>query len=349
MQKFSPNKIKLARESKNVTHKELASAIKVSRMMIGRYESGQIDITVNRLSKISEYLNKPISYFFEKSEDSINKKTAVRKFIIDLTKKRRAYGNRCKTVAKLLKTGVNPVPNPFCLTPKVFNFYLSHDAYPEDFEDELIEVYIQITQNGYKANVRTPDIKCKSHPNLNFMFPNKMFIESYDDFKLAIFQRMKAIKDVVLKNDIKKIEVSFLLQSTYDSHMCGIIQTDDGYGNIRIEAAYGQHTNIISRHNTDPDVYIVSKPKLEILRKRIGTKKHEFISVPTGVKQSEVSTKRRHLSVFTDESIIKFAKNAIKLEKRFGPQEIECAITFDGKHIIQETRDMKVSKKRTIR
>lgn len=56
--------IKKARKSKGLSQEQLAKQVGISRMMISRYEISSSVIPVEKLQKIAEILEKPISYFF---------------------------------------------------------------------------------------------------------------------------------------------------------------------------------------------------------------------------------------------------------------------------------------------
>ena len=56
--------IKRARSEKNLSQEELANEVGVSRMMISRYEISSSDVPLEKLQRIAEVLEKPVSYFF---------------------------------------------------------------------------------------------------------------------------------------------------------------------------------------------------------------------------------------------------------------------------------------------
>jgi len=63
-QEIVGKQIKKARTEKSLSQLELSQKMGVSRMMISRYEIGSSSIPLKQLRKISEVLEKPISYFF---------------------------------------------------------------------------------------------------------------------------------------------------------------------------------------------------------------------------------------------------------------------------------------------
>jgi phosphohistidine swiveling domain-containing protein len=262
------------------------------------------------------------------------------KYILDLTKSDVAYGNHSLAVLRLVKVGVPSVINPFCFTPQAFEDFMKLGELPEELISDLSDVYDAITVDGYKANIRTPDVICEEFPSLSYQLNLKMQIFTKEDFIESFRQRFQTIKEAIEEHDLKKVELAGLLQSTYDSLECGLTQSDDGYGNIRIEAAFGQNTNIISREGVDADIYIVRKSDLEILDKKIGKKEKQYWFTENGSELQPVPEERQNLQVFTDEQIKTFADYAQRLENEYGPQEFECAITTEGILLVQDSRDM---------
>jgi transcriptional regulator with XRE-family HTH domain len=64
-EKINPAMLVLARESKGMTQGELASEISVSQANVSKFESGLLDVSSEQLSKISDALEKPESFFFQ--------------------------------------------------------------------------------------------------------------------------------------------------------------------------------------------------------------------------------------------------------------------------------------------
>lgn len=57
--------LKKARKEAGLTQVDLANRMKMSPMMISRYEVGLNSIPYKRIERIAEILNKPVSYFFD--------------------------------------------------------------------------------------------------------------------------------------------------------------------------------------------------------------------------------------------------------------------------------------------
>lgn len=64
-------KIQAAREEKKMSQEQLANAIGCSQSALSNYEKGKRRIYLTQLEKLSETLDKPISYFVENDEDNL--------------------------------------------------------------------------------------------------------------------------------------------------------------------------------------------------------------------------------------------------------------------------------------
>ena len=58
-------RLKQKRIEKNLTQTKVAKALKVTFQQIQKYEKGTKGLSANRIQALSNYLNVPISYFFE--------------------------------------------------------------------------------------------------------------------------------------------------------------------------------------------------------------------------------------------------------------------------------------------
>lgn len=64
--------IRIRREQAEMSQTDLANRMGLSRQQIGHYEAGRSEITVVDLERISEILEVPITYFFQKDVDYAN-------------------------------------------------------------------------------------------------------------------------------------------------------------------------------------------------------------------------------------------------------------------------------------
>ena len=79
-----------------------------------------------------------------------------------------------------------------------------------------------------------------------------------------------------------------------------------------------------------PDVFIIDKGSLEIIEKRLGTKKNYITFKTLGVVDQETTPEMRSSFCVTDEEIKELCRLGIALEKHFGvPQDTEWAVEKD--------------------
>ncbi len=72
---INKDRIKLARQYRGMSIKELAEKIKLSKQAISNYESGKRVPSIKELTSISIALGFPYRYFIEKNEISVNYNT----------------------------------------------------------------------------------------------------------------------------------------------------------------------------------------------------------------------------------------------------------------------------------
>jgi len=122
--------IKKARKGKNLSQSVLADKVGISRMMISRYEISYSDVPVEKLQKIADILDKPISYFFgeEPKQDSQTTWDEAKKYL-DLFK--------------------DKVGGDLDLSPKEM---LAFSLGPNTDKDKAIEEAKTMMKNWYIAN-----------------------------------------------------------------------------------------------------------------------------------------------------------------------------------------------------
>ncbi|MCB9789960.1 helix-turn-helix domain-containing protein [Candidatus Nomurabacteria bacterium] len=103
--------LKKARSEKNLSQEELAQKVGISRMMISRYEISSSDIPLDKLQKIAEILEKPVSYFFgeEPKQDSQEVWKEAQKYLELL--KNKVGGNVSLSPKEMLAFSLGPNAN----------------------------------------------------------------------------------------------------------------------------------------------------------------------------------------------------------------------------------------------
>lgn len=103
--------LKKARSEKNLSQEELAQKVGISRMMISRYEISSSDVPLDKLQKIAEILEKPVSYFFgeEPKQDSQEVWKEAQKYLELL--KNKVGGNVSLSPKEMLAFSLGPNAN----------------------------------------------------------------------------------------------------------------------------------------------------------------------------------------------------------------------------------------------
>ncbi len=95
--------------------------------------------------------------------------------------------------------------------------------------------------------------------------------------------------------------------------------------------------------SVDPDLIVVSRSEpLQIVKQEIRSKDVEFTCYPEeGVRRSDVSPERRNKPSISENQSLELAGLAVMIENYYGsPQDIEWAITPDGKIFILQSRPL---------
>ncbi len=152
------------------------------------------------------------------------------------------------------------------------------------------------------------------------------------------------------KFDHFKICLSVAVQKLIHSKASGVMFTldpDSGHRNfIYINGSYGLGDYIV-QGRVNPDDFIVLKPTMTIISKRLGKKDVMEVRSRYGVHGKPVPKGMRKNFVLSDGEILQLAKYGMMIEKHYGrPMDIEWA--KDGKkiHIIQARPETVYSTKR---
>ncbi len=83
LEKF-PERLKTARETKNISQRKLGMMLGLSDKAISAYESGRTYPPLDTLMKISKELNKPISYFLDENAKEASLISKIDKLTFEL-------------------------------------------------------------------------------------------------------------------------------------------------------------------------------------------------------------------------------------------------------------------------
>jgi pyruvate, water dikinase len=143
-------------------------------------------------------------------------------------------------------------------------------------------------------------------------------------------------------HDHEVISMSVGIQKMIQPRVAGVAFTlnpaDGDRSQIAIDASWGFGEAVVSGEVT-PDNFLVDKVLLEVTRRTVSTKAHEYVLGPNGgIELVPVDKERRDLPCLTDKELRAVAVAAKRAEKYYGsPQDIEWAIDAhlpDGDDIV---------------
>ena len=251
---------------------------------------------------------------------------------------------KINSIARLVKLNIPTVPLPHVLSPAVYQFYLQSKKLPLQAEQELKVLFVKLQKAGYSATVR-PSIFSEI-PGAEFFVANSLNLPTFKEVVKAITEGYEKVRKEFKQPE--KIEFSYLIQGFYTANKAGVVFSDDGSGQVYIEAAFGENTNIFTRGEVQPDVYKVDKQTGEIKERQIAAKQFTLEVSESGLRQVKLKEKERIKPVFTDKEIEKIYQYSLRMEKEYGPQEIECAVLRTGELIFQSARTSQIGKQKAL-
>ncbi len=186
--------------------------------------------------------------------------------------------------------------------------------------------------------------------------PVKKVITSLKKCIASLYTDRAIVYRVENKFDHMKVALSVGVQQmvAVRARTAGImftIDTESGFRNaVVITSIYGLGENIVQGH-VSPDEFVVFKPTMAILRRRVGSKKLKMI--PTfGSRTKNIPVPmidRERLSI-NDDQVRTLAKWGMEIEKHYGkPMDMEWAQDdADGKLYIVQARSETVESRRNV-
>ena len=247
---------------------------------------------------------------------------------------------KVNSIARLVELNIPTVPLPHVLLPSSFEFYRQNKKLAPQVESELAGFFSILQKAGYPATVR-PSIFADI-PGAGFIVANNVNLPALAEIKSAIM----AGYDKVIKEfgQAVKIEFAHLIYGFYTASKAGVLYTEDGLGNVHLEAAFGEHTRLITRAEIQPDIYKINKKTNRVVEKKISEKEFTLKPSASGLEKIKLVGEERTKSVFTDQEIKRIYEYALRMEKEHGPQEIEAAVLRTGEIIFQDARRLDIKK-----
>lgn len=231
---------------------------------------------------------------------------------------------------------------------------------PQDFEDEIKRGYRELSE---KCGHKKADLVCavrssataEDLPNASFAGQQATFLNIKGE--KAILQATKECiaslftdRAIVyrVENGFSHMQVALSVgiqqMVAVRSECAGVmftIDTETGFKNaVVVSSIYGLGENIVQGH-VSPDEFVVFKPTMAILKRKIGGKKMKMIGVAgSKTKNIKVSEKDQNRFSITDAQVKTLASWGMMIEQHYGrPMDIEWALDEDdGKLYIVQAR-----------
>lgn len=225
---------------------------------------------------------------------------------------------------------------------------------PEDFKEEIRNGYRELSQKcGHQQADLVVAIRSSATaedlPNASFAGQQATFLnikgeenvlQSVKECIASLFTDRAIFYRVTNGFDHMKVALSVGIQQmvAVRSECAGVlftIDTESGFKNaVVVSSIYGLGENIVQGH-VSPDEFIVFKPTMAILKRKLGTKKMKMI--PTGHSQTkniEVPVSDQERYSITDDQVRTLAHWGMLIEQHYGhPMDIEWALDEDDKQL----------------
>lgn len=239
---------------------------------------------------------------------------------------------------------------------------------PDDFAEEIRQGYRELSRQCNKKNVVVAVRSSATAEDL----PNASFAGQQETYLNISGERnvLKAVKACIaslftdraivyrVENNFEHMQVALSVgiqqMVAVRSEAAGVmftIDTETGFRNaVVITSIYGIGENIV-QGRVSPDEFVVFKPTLAVLKKRLGTKKQKMVPASfSRTKNVNVSKQDQERYSITEEQVKTLAKWAILIEEHYGkPMDIEWALDEDdGRLYIVQARSETVQSRRDV-
>lgn len=229
---------------------------------------------------------------------------------------------------------------------------------PKDFENAIAEGYKQLSRACKTDNVVVTvrsSATAEDLPNASFAGQQESYLNicGKKDVLKAVKKCIASLfndRAIVYREehgfDHMKVALSVGIQQmvAVRSEAAGVmftIDTESGFKNaIIINSIYGLGENIV-KGRVSPDEFIVFKPTMVILKKKLGSKKLKMIPMASSkTKNIAVSKADQARYSITDKQVHTLARWGLEIEKYYGtPMDIEWALDEDnGKLYVVQAR-----------
>ncbi len=240
---------------------------------------------------------------------------------------------------------------------------------PQDFEDEIKHAYKELSRKcdatgdlvvAIRSSATAEDLPNASFAGQQATFLNikgeKSVLKATKECIASLFTDRAIVYRVTNGFSHMKVALSVGIQQmvAVRSECAGVmftIDTESGFRNaVVVSSIYGLGENIVQGH-VSPDEFVVFKPTMAILKRKIGGKKMKMIPVSgSKTKNIRVSQKDQERASITDDQVKTLARWGMAIEEHYGkPMDIEWALDEDDKklYIVQARSETVQSRKDT--
>ncbi len=239
---------------------------------------------------------------------------------------------------------------------------------PKDFEEEILQGYKELSREcgsddlvvAVRSSATAEDLPNASFAGQQATYLNisgeKHVLRAAKECIASLFTDRAIAYRIENGFDHMKVALSVGVQQmvAVRSEAAGVmftIDTESGFRNgVLINSIYGIGENIV-QGRVSPDEFIVFKPTLAILKRKVGTKKEKMIPISgSRTKNIAVSRKDQERFSITEEQVKTLARWGMEIEEHYGkPMDIEWALDEDdGKLYIVQARAETVQSRKNV-
>ncbi len=240
---------------------------------------------------------------------------------------------------------------------------------PHDFQEEIVRGYRELCQKcGHNDDMVVAirsSATAEDLPNASFAGQQATFLNisgesdvlrSVKECIASLFTDRAIVYRVTNGFDHMKVALSVGIQQmvAVRSECAGVmftIDTESGFKNaVVVSSIYGLGENIVQGH-VSPDEFIVFKPTMAILKRKIGTKKLKMVPIGNSrTKNISVGVHDQQRYSITDDQVRTLAHWGMLIEQHYGhPMDIEWALDEDdGQLYIVQARAETVQSRRDV-
>ncbi|MDR0791652.1 MAG: phosphoenolpyruvate synthase [Methanomassiliicoccaceae archaeon] len=231
---------------------------------------------------------------------------------------------------------------------RVRGFFEQHEI-PADLKKEILDAYSKLFPAGKKGFVAVrSSATAEDLPDASFAGQQETFlnVSTPDDLLDKVrkcWSSLFTARAISYRDkqgfDHTAVKLAVVVQRMVNSEASGIMFTVDpntGKDDIIVEAGFGLGEAIVGGEVT-PDMYVVNKGHMEIVKKRIATQKWKYIKGESGAtRKADVPKELQKAQKIEDKFIIEVASIGRQIEIHYErPMDIEWCIEDNRVYIVQ--------------